>query len=113
MKITEDALETAIAAAKESEVPLILAGEKGVITDVVIDQANMQFDTWAGQLPIGGLAAGTWRYGKVITRDDHDLGAGYNLVVDESGYKFLDPDGKKVRVRVINNMALRTQMGQN
>ncbi len=100
MKIARDALDMAVAAAGESEMPLILAGHRGVITDIVIDRSRCEFNTWAGRITIE-LPAGIHRYGKVITGVDRKLGPGYNLVVDARGYRFLDPDGKEVVVEVV------------
>lgn len=100
MKITKDALETAIAAAAESKMPLILTGHKGVITDVVIDSSYCTFDTWSVRFP-GVLPFGVRRYGKVITKRDSEPGPGYNLVVDDNGRRFLDEDGNEVRVEVL------------
>lgn len=100
MKITRGALETAVAAAGDSKMPLILTGHKSVITDVVIDQSYCKFDTWVARFP-SELSIGIRRYGKVITRADKELSPGYNLVVDEKGYKFLDQDGKEVEVGVL------------
>jgi hypothetical protein len=100
MKITREALEMAIAAAGESKMPLILTGHRSVITDVVIDRSYCQFDTWAVRFP-SELPVGIRRYGKVLTRSDRELGPGYNMVVDDSGYRFLDPDGKEVKIEIL------------
>jgi hypothetical protein len=100
MKITREALEMAIAAAGDSKMPLILTGQKSVITDVVIDRSYCKFDTWAATFP-SELPVGMRRYGKVITKADSEPGPGYNLVVDESSYRFLDPDGKEVNIEIL------------
>jgi len=101
MKITEEALEMArAAAAKESEVPLWLVGEKSTITDVMIAPERHDFDTPAGMLP-GMMPAGVRRYGKVITKNDRYLEPGYNLIVADDGYRFVDEDGKELYVRVV------------
>jgi hypothetical protein len=100
MKITREALEMAVAAAGDSKMPLILTGHRSVITDVVIDRSYCMFDTWAVRFP-SELPFGVRRYGKVITKADSELGPGYNLVVDENGYRFLDPDGKEVKIEII------------
>jgi hypothetical protein len=100
MKITREALEMAIAAAGESKMPLILTGHRSVITDVVIDRSYCLFDTWATRFP-SELPVGIRRYGKVITKADSELGPGYNMVVDENGYRFLDQDGKEVKVEAL------------
>jgi hypothetical protein len=102
MKITEDALEMAKAAANESRVPLWLVGEKSTITDVMISPERQEFDTSAGMLP-SMMPAGVRRYGKVITKDDKDLEPGYNLVEENGAWKFLDEDGKELPVRVVKS----------
>ena len=100
MKITREALEMAIAAAGDSKMPLILTGQKSVITDVVIDKSYCKFDTWATRFP-SELPFGIRRYGKVFTKKDRELGPGYNMAVDENGYRFLDPDGKEVKIEIL------------
>jgi hypothetical protein len=100
MKITRDALEMAVVAAGESKMPLILTGRRSVITDVVIDKSYCKFDTWAVRFP-SELPFGIRRYGKVLTKHDTELGPGYNMVVDEKGYRFLDPDGKEVKIEIM------------
>jgi hypothetical protein len=102
MKITEDAFEMAKAAAKDSEVPLWLVGEKSTITDVMISPGRQEFDTSAGMLP-SMMPAGIRRYGKVITKDDKDLEPGYNLVEEKGDWKFVDADGKELSVRVVKS----------
>jgi hypothetical protein len=102
MKITEDALEMAKAAAKESEVPLWLVGEKSTITDVMISPEQQSFDTSAGMLP-SMMPAGVRRYGKVLTKDDRDLEPGYNLVEENGTWKFVDEDGKELPVTVVKS----------
>ena len=103
MKITADALEMAKASARESEVPLILVGERSVITDVMIAPDPKAYDTSAGQL-ISMLPVGIRRYGKVVTKASQDLEPGYNLIEDENGnWKFVDEDGKEVHVPVVES----------
>ncbi|HMK47328.1 MAG TPA: hypothetical protein VK436_11950 [Methanocella sp.] len=102
MKITSDALEIAKASAKDSEVPLILVGEKGVITDVMISPDQIAFDTSARQM-VNMLPAGVRRYGKVITKNDQDLEPGYNLIEENNAWKFVDEDGKDTTVQVIDS----------
>jgi hypothetical protein len=102
MKITEDAFEMAKAAAKDSEVPLRLVGEKSTITDVMISPGRQEFDTSAGMLP-SMMPAGIRRYGKVITKDDKDLEPGYNLVEESGDWKFVDAEGKELPVRVVKS----------
>jgi hypothetical protein len=100
MKITREALEMAIAAAGESKMPLILTGHRSVITDVTIDRSYCKFDTWAVRFP-SDLPFGIRRYGKVLTKHDREFGPGYNMIVDEGGYRFLDPDGNEVKIEVL------------
>ena len=100
MKITEDALEMARAAAKDSEVPLWLVGEKSTITDVMIAPERQEFDTSAGMLP-SMMPAGVRRYGKVITKGDRQLEPGYNLIADEDSWQFVDENGNPLSVRVV------------
>ncbi|MGA9139766.1 MAG: hypothetical protein WBZ29_06055 [Methanocella sp.] len=102
MKITEDALEMAKASAKESEVPLWLVGEKGVITDVMIAPRRQDFDTSAGMLP-SMMPAGVRRYGKVITKDDKYLEPGYNLAELDGVWKFIDEKGNELPIRVVKS----------
>jgi hypothetical protein len=102
MKIMEDALEMAKAAAKDSEVPLWLVGEKSTITDVMIAPERKEFDTSAGMLP-SMMPAGVRRYGKVITPHDKDLEPGYNLLEKNGDWKFVDADGKELSVRVVKS----------
>ena len=103
MKITADALEMAKASARESEVPLILVGERSIITDVMIAPDPKVYDTSAGQL-ISMLPVGIRRYGKVITKASQDLEPGYNLIEDEHGeWKFVDEDGKEVQVPIVES----------
>lgn len=102
MKITEDAFEMAKAAAKESEVPLWLVGEKSTITDVMIAPDPKEFDTSAGMLP-GMMPAGVRRYGKVITKDDTHLEPGYNLIERDGAWKFVDEDGNERPIRVVKS----------
>jgi len=110
MKITREALDMAIAAAGESKMPLILTGHRSVITDVVIDKSYCKFDTWATRFP-SELPFGIRRYGKVLTKNDRELDPGYNLVVDENGYKFLDPDGNEVKIEVLEVSPFNDDVG--
>lgn len=107
MKITEEALEMAKAAAKESEVPLILVGDHSIIKDVMIAPEAIDFDTSAGMLP-NMLPAGIRRYGKVITKGDQDFEPGYNLIEENGVWKFVDEDGKENVVRVVASPDDRT-----
>jgi hypothetical protein len=101
MKITRDAYDMATAAAKETDVPLILVGNKGVITDVMISPKEAEFDTSAGMLP-SMMPAGIRRYGKVITKTDMDLEAGYNLIEEGGQWKFVDDSGNDVSVEIVD-----------
>ena len=101
MKITRDAYDMAIASAAEADVPLILVGEKGLITDVMISPSEAEFDTSAGMLP-SMMPAGVRRYGKIITKADSDLEAGYNLVEESGQWKFVDDEGHEVRVEIVD-----------
>lgn len=102
MKITADALEMAKVSARESEVPLILVGERSVITDVMIAPDPKAYDTSAGQL-VSMLPVGIRRYGKVITKDYPELEPGYNLIEENGEWKFVDVDGKEVQVPVVES----------
>jgi hypothetical protein len=102
MKITKDAFEIAKASAKDSEVPLILTGEHGLITDVMVSPASEDFDTSAGMLP-SMLPAGIRKYGKVVTKSDKELEPGYNLIDEGGTWKFVDEDGKELMVDVVEN----------
>ncbi|HEY3423030.1 MAG TPA: hypothetical protein VGK13_07695 [Methanocellaceae archaeon] len=104
MKITRDAYDMATAAAKETDVPLILVGSKGVITDVMISPTEAEFDTSAGMLP-SMMPAGIRRYGKIITRTDTDLEAGYNLIEENGQWKFVDDSGHDVSVEIVDTPA--------
>lgn len=102
MKIMRSALEMAVASAKESEVPLILVGAHGVITDVMISPKESEFDTSAGMLP-SMLPAGIRRYGKVIIKVDDELLPGYNLIEKDGQWVFVDEDGKELAVDTIED----------
>ena len=101
MKITRDAYDMATASAKEADVPLILVGSKGVITDVMISPTEAEFDTSAGMLP-SMMPAGIRRYGKIITKTDTDLEAGYNLIEENGQWKFVDDSGNDVSVEIVD-----------
>jgi hypothetical protein len=101
MKITKDAYDMATASAKEADVPLILVGSKGVITDVMISPTEAEFDTSAGMLP-SMMPAGIRRYGKIITKTDKDLEAGYNLIEEGGQWKFVDDSGNDVSVEIVD-----------
>ena len=100
MKITVDAYEMAVTAAKEADVPLILVGSKGLITDVMVSPRESEFDTSAGMLP-SMMPAGIRHYGKIITKTDSELEAGYNLIEENGQWKFVDDHGRDVRVDIV------------
>lgn len=100
MKILREAYETAVAAGKESEVPLLLVGDKGVITEVLvlpcIDPADYSMTRLRYIVPMG-----IHRYGKVITKNDTKLGPGLNLIEEDGKWKFIDMDKNDVAVEII------------
>lgn len=101
MKILRDAYETAVAAGKESEVPLLLVGDKGVITEVLVvpcmDSADYSMTRLRYIVPMG-----IHRYGKVITKNDKKLGPGLNLIEEDGKWKFIDLDKNEVEVEIID-----------
>ena len=100
MKIVREAYEMAIAAGKESEVPLLLIGDKGVITEVLVvpclDSADWSMTKLRYIVPMG-----IHRYGKVITKNDDKLGPGLNLIEEDGRWKFIDMDRNEVQVDII------------
>jgi hypothetical protein len=100
MKIEREAYETAIAAGSESEMPLLLIGDKGVITDVMVvpcfDSADWSIARLRYILPMG-----VHRYGKVITKNDTALGPGLNLIEEDGRWKFIDMDRNEVPVEIV------------
>lgn len=94
MKILKGALEMARAAAQDSEVPLWLVGDGGLVTDVVI--AN--FASYRRCM----IPVGMHRYGKVITKLDRTLEPGLNLVGKNGEWRFVDEDGAPVPVDVVD-----------
>ena len=80
---------------------MILVGNKGVITDVMISPTEAEFDTSAGMLP-SMMPAGIRRYGKIITKTDQDLEAGFNLIEADGQWKFVDDNGSDVSVEIID-----------
>lgn len=100
MQIEREAYETAIAAGKESEIPLLLIGDKGVITDVMVvpcmDSADYTMTRLRYIVPMG-----VHRYGKVITKNDKNLGPGLNFIQEDGKWKFIDMDKNEVEVEVI------------
>lgn len=100
MKIVREAYETAIAAAKDSELPLLLVGDKGVITDIMVIPAWDSGD-WTMTKQRYILPVGVHLYGKVITVNDKDLGPGLNLVEENGQWKFIDMDKNEVQVEII------------
>jgi hypothetical protein len=100
MKIEREAYETAVAAGKESEMPLLLIGDKDVITDIMVvpcmDSADYSLTRLKYILPMG-----VHRYGKVITKYDTKLGPGLNLIEEDGRWKFIDMDRNEVEVEVV------------
>jgi hypothetical protein len=110
MKIEREAYETAIAAGKESEMPLLLIGDKGTITDVMVipcfDSADWSMTKLRYIMPMG-----VHRYGKVITKNDRALGPGLNLIEEDGRWKFIDMDKNEVQVEVVEGNANRADEG--
>ena len=100
MQIEREAYETAIAAGKDSEMPLLLTGDKGVITDIIVvpcmDSADYTLTRLKYIVPMG-----MHRYGKVITKNDTKLGPGLNLIEEDGRWKFIDMDKNEVQVDII------------
>lgn len=100
MKIEREAYETAVAAGRESEMPLLLIGDRGVITDILVvpcmDSADYSLTRLKYILPLG-----VHRYGKVITRHDTNPGPGLNLAEKDGRWAFFDMDGNEADVEVI------------
>ncbi|HTY91738.1 MAG TPA: hypothetical protein VMC84_11230 [Methanocella sp.] len=100
MKIEREAYETATAAGRESEVPLLLIGDKGVITDVMVIPCMSSADYSMTRLKYI-TPMGVHRYGKVITKNDKSLGPGLNLIEEDGRWKFIDMDKNEVQVEII------------
>jgi hypothetical protein len=100
MKIVREAYDTAIAAGKESEVPLLLIGDKGVITEILIIPYCQSAD-WSMTRLRYIVPMGIHRYGKVITKNDDKLGPGLNLIEENGRWKFIDLDRNEVPVDII------------
>jgi len=100
MKIEREAYETAVAAGKDSEMPLLLIGDNGIITEVMVvpcfDSADYTLTKLKYIIPMG-----IHRYGKVITKNDDKLGPGLNLIEENGMWKFRDMDGNDVEVEVV------------
>lgn len=100
MQIEREAYETAVAAGKESEVPLLLIGDRSVITDVLVvpcmDSADYTMTRLKYITPMG-----MHRYGKVITKNDTKLGPGLNLIEEGGRWKFIDMDRNEVEVEIV------------
>jgi len=101
MKIEREAYETAIAAGKESEMPLMLIGDKGVITDVMVipscDPADWSLTRLRYIIPMG-----VHQYGKVVTKNDKTLGPGVNLIEEDGTWKFIDMEKNEVQVDIVD-----------
>jgi hypothetical protein len=100
MKIEREAYEMAVAAGGESEMPLLLIGDKSVITDVMVipcfDSADWSMTKLSYIMPMG-----IHRYGKVITKNDKALGPGVNLIEEDGRWKFIDMDKNEVPVEIV------------
>lgn len=100
MKIEREAYETATAAGMESEVPLLLVGDKGIITDILVvpcmDSADYTMTRLKYITPMGMHV-----YGKVITKNDTKLGPGLNLIEEDGRWKFIDLDKNEVEVETV------------
>ncbi len=100
MQIEREAYETAVAAGSESEMPLLLIGDKGVITDIMVvpcmDSADYSLTRLKYIMPMG-----VHRYGKVITKNDKNLGPGLNLIEEGGRWTFIDMDKNEVEVEVV------------
>jgi hypothetical protein len=100
MKIEREAYEMAVAVGKDSEMPLLLIGDKGVITDVMVipcmDSADYTMTRLRYIVPMG-----VHRYGKVITKNDTQLGPGLNFIEQDGAWKFIDMDKNEVPVEVV------------
>jgi hypothetical protein len=109
MKIEREAYETAIAAGSESEMPLLLIGDKEVITDIMVvpcfDSADWSLTRLRYILPMG-----VHRYGKVITKNDNALGPGLNLIDEDGRWKFIDMDRNEVSVEIIEGEPRKEDM---
>ena len=100
MQIEREAYETAIAAGRDSEVPLLLTGENGIITDIIVVPCMNSADYTMTRLKFI-VPMGMHRYGKVITRNDTKLGPGLNLIEENGRWKFIDMDRNEVQVDII------------
>jgi hypothetical protein len=107
LKIVREAYETAIAAGKESKVPLLLVGDNGIIEEVLVvpcfDSADWSMTKLRYIVPMG-----IHRYGKVITKNDSNLGPGLNLIEENGVWKFIDMDRNEVAVEIIEDPASRS-----
>ena|SRR5271157_690368 len=102
MKIEREAYEMAVAAGKDSEMPLLLIGDKNVITEVMVvpcmDSGDYTMTRLRYIIPMG-----IHRYGKVITKNDDKLGPGLNLIEEDGKWKFIDMDKNEVEVEVVES----------
>ncbi len=109
MKILRETFELAKAAAKDSEVPLWLVGNKGLITDIVLSPWSASKGMAAinglnhmdGDYMTTGITPGQFRYGKVITRDDRVLEDCLNLVEKNGEWRFVDDFGDEMPVEIV------------
>lgn len=108
MKILRGTFELAKAASRDSEVPLWLVGNKGLITDIVLSpwsaingMAEINgLNHMHGDYMTTGITPGQFRYGKVITRNDKVLEDCLNLVEENGKWRFVDDFGEEMPVEI-------------
>lgn len=107
MKITRDAFDLATAAANDSEVPLWLVGDRGIITEILVAPPGENdslsyyfFGRWEPVSP-GLIPVGMHYYGKVITRCDKCLVPGCNLLERDGEWHFADEDGCEMPLDIV------------
>jgi hypothetical protein len=108
VKILRGTFELAKAASRDSEVPLWLVGNKGLITDIVLSPwpAGKFATTYSlkyrdGDYTTTGITPGQFRYGKVITKNDRVLEDCLNLVEADGEWRFVDDFGDKMPVEIV------------
>jgi hypothetical protein len=108
VKILRDTFELAKAASRDSEVPLWLVGNKGVITDVVLSAwPESKFAATCGLINrdggylTTGITPGQFHYGKVITKNDRVLADCLNLVEEDGKWRFVDDFGDELPVEIV------------
>jgi hypothetical protein len=109
VKILRGTLELAKAASRDSEVPLWLVGNKGVITDVVLSAwpagkavvRTYDLGRGDGDFSMMGITPGQFRYGKVITKKDTVLEDCLNLVEENGEWCFVDDFGDELPLEIV------------